>query len=45
MTDFDLITVSLSRGMGCPVGAIIVGDAKLLEEALPFRKMLGGNMR
>lgn len=42
---FDTISVCLSKGLGCPVGSVLVGDAAIMEEAIRFRKVFGGNMR
>ncbi|MEL0456450.1 GntG family PLP-dependent aldolase [Flavobacteriaceae bacterium SZ-1-7] len=42
---FDTISVCLSKGLGCPVGSLLVGDAKLMKDALRIRKVFGGNMR
>lgn len=42
---FDLVMVSLSKGLGAPGGSLIAGDAELIESALRFRRMLGGAMR
>ena len=43
--DFDLISICLSKGMGCPIGSLVVGSAKDIKEARNYRKMLGGAMR
>ena len=42
---FDSISVCLSKGLGCPVGSVLVGDQKLIDDALRIRKVLGGGMR
>ena len=42
---FDTISVCLSKGLGCPIGSILVGDAKIMENAIRIRKIFGGNMR
>lgn len=42
---FDSISVCLSKGLGCPVGSVLVGDKKLIDDALRVRKVLGGGMR
>ncbi|WP_067148251.1 threonine aldolase family protein [Pseudotamlana agarivorans] len=42
---FDTISVCLSKGLGCPVGSVLVGDAKIMKDALRVRKIFGGNMR
>ncbi len=42
---FDTISVCLSKGLGCPVGSVLVGDAEMIDKALRVRKILGGGMR
>jgi threonine aldolase len=42
---FDSISVCLSKGLGCPVGSVLVGDKKIIHQALRIRKILGGGMR
>ncbi|MGY8915430.1 MAG: threonine aldolase family protein, partial [Flavobacteriales bacterium] len=42
---FDTISVCLSKGLGCPVGSVLVGDTELIHKALRVRKVLGGGMR
>ena len=42
---FDTISVCLSKGLGCPVGSVLVGDSKIMENAIRIRKIFGGNMR
>ncbi|TAI48666.1 threonine aldolase family protein [Flagellimonas allohymeniacidonis] len=42
---FDSISVCLSKGLGCPVGSVLVGDEELIGRALRIRKILGGGMR
>jgi threonine aldolase len=42
---FDSVTVCLSKGLGCPVGALLAGSRDLVERARRPRKMLGGGMR
>jgi len=42
---FDTISVCLSKGLGCPVGSVLVGDRQTIQEALRVRKILGGGMR
>ncbi|NNJ89057.1 MAG: threonine aldolase, partial [Eudoraea sp.] len=42
---FDTISVCLSKGLGCPVGSVLVGKKKYLDKALRIRKVLGGGMR
>ena len=42
---FDTISVCLSKGLGCPVGSVLVGSKELIDRALRIRKILGGGMR
>jgi len=42
---FDTISVCLSKGLGCPVGSVLVGDKEMIDKALRIRKILGGGMR
>jgi threonine aldolase len=42
---FDTISVCFSKGLGAPVGSALVGTRSTIEEALKFRKILGGGMR
>jgi threonine aldolase len=42
---FDTVSVSLSKGLGAPVGSVLVGRSDLVAEARRWRKMLGGGMR
>ncbi len=42
---FDTISVCLSKGLGCPVGSLLIGSGASLEKALRIRKVLGGGMR
>ncbi len=42
---FDTISVCLSKGLGCPVGSVLVGNRALISRALRVRKILGGGMR
>ena len=42
---FDSIMFCLSKGLGAPVGSIVVGSMDFIEEARLVRKMLGGGMR
>lgn len=41
----DSATLCLSKGIGCPVGTVLVGGSDLIGEARRFRKLLGGGMR
>ena len=42
---FDTISVCLSKGLGCPVGSVLIGDKDIMENAIRYRKLFGGNMR
>eukprot|EP01006_Ploeotia_vitrea_P043315 TRINITY_DN66718_c2_g5_i1.p1 TRINITY_DN66718_c2_g5~~TRINITY_DN66718_c2_g5_i1.p1 ORF type:complete len:375 (-),score=20.40 TRINITY_DN66718_c2_g5_i1:131-1168(-) len=42
---FDSLSLCLSKGLGCPVGSVIVGQADFIKQARRVRKMLGGGMR
>ena len=41
----DSVMFCLSKGLGAPVGSILVGSRKFIEKARSVRKMLGGGMR
>ena len=49
VTDFtnevDTVMFCLSKGLGAPVGSILAGENKVIDEARRIRKMLGGGMR
>jgi threonine aldolase len=42
---FDTISVCFSKGLGCPVGSMLIGDEAIMEHAIRVRKLFGGNMR
>ncbi|MGB8649552.1 MAG: GntG family PLP-dependent aldolase [Mycobacteriales bacterium] len=42
---FDTLSVCLSKGLGAPVGSVVVTSHELAREARVFRKRLGGGMR
>ena len=42
---FDTISVCLSKGLGTPMGSVLIGDEKLMNNAMRVRKVLGGGMR
>ena len=33
------------KGLGCPIGSVLVGDEDLMKNAIRIRKVFGGNMR
>ena len=43
--DFDTISICLSKGLGAPVGSVLVGSKDDLAQAHRWRKMFGGGMR
>ncbi|MFT5741224.1 MAG: threonine aldolase, partial [Gammaproteobacteria bacterium] len=43
--DFDSVMLCLSKGLGCPVGAMLCGSVEFIGKARRLRKMLGGGMR
>jgi threonine aldolase len=42
---FDTISVCLNKGLGCPIGSILIGDAAFIKKARRIRKVFGGGMR
>src|SRR5947207_631855 len=42
---FDSVQFCLSKGLGAPVGSMIVGTREFIERCRSIRKMLGGGMR
>jgi threonine aldolase len=42
---FDSISICLSKGLGCPVGSLLLGSKEFIREARFVRKKLGGAMR
>lgn len=42
---FDSISICLSKGLGCPVGSVLIGDTDFIAEARRVRKAMGGGMR
>jgi len=41
----DSVWIDLSKGLGCPVGAVLAGSAGFIDEALVWKHRLGGAMR
>ena len=41
----DTVMVTLSKGLGCPVGSMLAGSAEAMERARWMRRRLGGSMR
>lgn len=42
---FDSISVCLNKGLGCPIGSVLLGSKDFIREARRVRKKLGGGMR
>ena len=42
---FDTVSLCLSKGLGAPVGSVLVGHAENIQRARRWRKVLGGGMR
>lgn len=42
---FDSISICLSKGLGAPVGSVLLGNKDFIEKARRVRKVFGGGMR
>ncbi len=42
---FDTISVCLSKGLGTPMGSVLLGKSEIMKKAMRVRKVLGGGMR
>ena len=42
---FDSVWIDFSKGLGCPVGAVLAGSAAFIEAAWKWKQRLGGSMR
>jgi threonine aldolase len=42
---FDTVTLCLSKGLGCPLGALVAGSSELMATARRFKHLFGGAMR
>jgi len=42
---FDSMTICLSKGLGAPIGSLLLGTPELIAKARRWRKVLGGGMR
>jgi threonine aldolase len=42
---FDSVSICLSKGLGAPVGSLLIGDAALIKQGRRVRKVFGGAMR
>ncbi|MCP4488615.1 MAG: low-specificity L-threonine aldolase [Gammaproteobacteria bacterium] len=44
-SQFDSVSLCLSKGLGAPVGSVLCGDHSFIDTARRWRKMVGGGMR
>ncbi|MFD1140699.1 threonine aldolase family protein [Larkinella insperata] len=44
-TLFDSISICLSKGLGCPVGSLLLGTRDVIKQARRYRKVMGGGWR
>ncbi|HKV45661.1 MAG TPA: GntG family PLP-dependent aldolase [bacterium] len=42
---YDSVILCLTKGLGCPVGALVAGDRAFIKEARRFKHLFGGAMR
>jgi threonine aldolase len=42
---FDTVTLCLSKGLGCPLGAVVAGSSELMKKARRGKHLFGGAMR
>jgi threonine aldolase len=42
---FDTISICLSKGLGCPVGSLLLGSREVIKKARRYRKVMGGGWR
>ena len=42
---FDSVSICLSKGLGAPVGSVLIGDKDFIKESRRVRKVFGGGMR
>jgi threonine aldolase len=42
---FDVVSLALSKGLGCPVGSMVAGSAEAMKRGVRARRMFGGAMR
>ena len=45
VAEVDSVTFCLTKGLGCPTGSLVAGDADFIEEARHKRQLVGGGMR
>ena len=44
-TPYDSISLCLSKGLGCPIGSLLIGSKEFIAKARKVRKVMGGGMR
>ena len=44
-SSYDSVSVCLSKGLGAPVGSVLLGTASFIDQAHRWRKMFGGGWR
>jgi threonine aldolase len=42
---FDLVSIALSKGLGCPIGSVLAGTREDIAKLVRYRRMLGGALR
>jgi threonine aldolase len=42
---FDSMSICLSKGLGAPIGSLLLGSTQIIKQARRWRKVLGGGMR
>lgn len=42
---FDSISICLSKGLGCPIGSLLLGEKSFIDQARRYRKAMGGGWR
>jgi threonine aldolase len=42
---FDSISICLNKGLGCPIGSVLIGKKEFIKKARRIRKVFGGGMR
>ena len=42
---FDSISICISKGLGAPVGSLLIGNSEMVRQARRYRKVMGGGMR
>lgn len=44
-SEFDSVSICMSKGLGAPIGSVLVGDQDYIDTARRWRKVVGGGMR